>query len=199
MVRTPPLSSGILAGTTSGVLTSGTSSKTISGVTYDIAESGVGLTATASGGDSLTAATSSTFTVAAIPTQLVITQVNGGSNPVAGQGFSLVVRAQDASHNSGSVATDTVFSLSLNTGTGTLGGTLTGTIPASADHVTVSGLTYTKAETGVKLDITRTSGDNLANSTSAAFTVDPGPLDHFLVKAPGGGESRLTSTTTRFR
>jgi hypothetical protein len=40
--------------------------------------------------------------------------------------------------------------LSLKTGTGTLGGTVIGTIAVGASSVTISGVTYTKAESGVE-------------------------------------------------
>jgi hypothetical protein len=72
------------------------------------------------------------------------------------------------------VVSATGISLSLKTGTGTLGGTLTGTIAAGTNQVTITGVTYTKGESGVVLTATRTSGDNLTAGDSAAFTVNPG-------------------------
>ncbi len=182
-------------GTTSGSLT--TSSLTISGVKYDTAESGVSLTATASGGDSLTAATSSTFTVLALPTKLVITSINGGTNPGAGNPFSVVVQAQDNAGTPGGVTVDTLVTLSKNTGTGTFGGTLTGTILAGQNSVTISGVTYTKAESGVKLDATATSGDSLTTGTSAPFTVDPGTATQLVFTSSPGNTSGGTAFSTQ--
>ena len=56
---------GTLGGTLTGTITAGTSSVIISGATYTKAQTGVSLTATASGGNTMTAATSSTFKVVA--------------------------------------------------------------------------------------------------------------------------------------
>jgi hypothetical protein len=106
--------------------------------------------------------------------KLAIISVNGGVNPTAGTAFSVVVQSQDGNGNALNVVTATGVTLSLNTGTGTLGGTLTGTILAGSSAVTISGVTYTKAEAGVVLTATRTSGDTLAPGNSAGFTVNVG-------------------------
>lgn len=106
------------------------------------------------------------------PTKLVITAVNGGANPTVGTPFAVVVQAQDAGGTPRSVTAATAVSLSLKTGTGTLGGTLNGTIAAGTQSATISGVTYSKAEGGVILTATRTGGDTLTAGDSAAFTVD---------------------------
>ena len=111
-----------------------------------------------------------------LPAKLAITSVNGGAAPTAGTPFSVVVRAQDAAGNPANVILNTGVELSLNTGGGTLGGTLTGTIPAGTNSVTISGVTYTKAESGVVLTVARNRGDNLTDGNSASFSVNPGPL-----------------------
>jgi hypothetical protein len=111
---------------------------------------------------------------AGIPTKLEITSVNSGISPQAGIGFPVVVQAQDANGVARNVVNATNVSLSLKTGTGTLGGTLTGTIAAGTNQVTISGVTYTKAESGVSITATRTSGDALTPGDSASFTVNPG-------------------------
>lgn len=108
------------------------------------------------------------------PTTLAITLVNGGSNPSAGTGFGVVVQAQDAGGVPRQVLSDTAVVLSRSAGSGTLGGTLTGTLTNGSNSVSISGVTYTKAESGVVLTATRTSGDALSAGTSAAFTVDAG-------------------------
>jgi hypothetical protein len=114
--------------------------------------------------------TSGTFN----PTKLVVTSVNSGNNPTAGAGFPVVVQAQDATGVPRNVAVNTGVSLSLKTGTGTIGGTLTGTIAAGTNQAMISGVTYTKAESGVVITATRTSGDTLTSGDSAAFAVNPG-------------------------
>lgn len=108
------------------------------------------------------------------PTKLAVTSVNGGSNPSAGVGFAVIVQAQNAGGTPTNVTANTGVSLSLKTGTGTLGGTLTGTIAAGTNQVTITGVTYTKAESGVVITATRTSGDALTAGDSAAFAVNPG-------------------------
>jgi hypothetical protein len=94
-----------------------------------------------------------TFTATATA-KLAITSINGGINPTAGIGFSVVVQAQTAAGTPVTVLTDTTVTLSRTTGTGTLGGTLTGIILAGNSSVTISNVTYTKAESGVVLTVT---------------------------------------------
>lgn len=108
------------------------------------------------------------------PTNLAITAVNNGSNPTAGSGFLVVVQAQDANGNPASVVSPTGVTLTRANGTGTLGGTLTGTIAAGGNHVWIDGVTYDKAEGEVVLSAGRTSGDNLASGISTGFMVLPG-------------------------
>jgi len=120
------------------------------------------------------------------PTKLVITAVNSGANPTAGTAFPVVVQSQDASGTSANVTSATNVSLSLKTGTGTLGGTLTGTIAAGTSQGIISGVTYTKAESGVVITATRTSGDNLTAGDSAAFTVVPGSANKLAFSVQPG-------------
>ena len=107
-----------------------------------------------------------------LPVNLAITSVNGGFNPTYGTAFSVVVQAQDVNGNAAKVVSDTAVTLSVNTGSGALGGTLTGTITAGNSSVTISGVTYSKAESGIVLTATRTSGDSLAAGNSGAFTMN---------------------------
>lgn len=111
---------------------------------------------------------------ATVPVRLAITSVNSGANPSAGAGFPVVVQAQDNTGTPRNVTANTGIALSLKTGTGSLDGTLTGTIPAGDNQVTINGATYTKAESGVIITATRTSGDILSPRDSAAFTVNSG-------------------------
>jgi autotransporter-associated beta strand protein len=112
--------------------------------------------------------------IATTPPHLAITSVNGGVNPSAGAGFSVAVQVQVGLSTPTNASANTAVALSRAAGTGTLGGTLTGTILAGNNSVTISGVTYTKAESGVVLTATRTSGDTLPAGNSAAFTVNPG-------------------------
>jgi subtilisin-like proprotein convertase family protein len=125
---------------------------------------------------------------------LVITSVNGGADVVAGTPFSVVLEAQDVNGDPASVVADTVVTLSLHTGTGTLGGTLTGTITAGTSSVTISGITYAKAETGVEITATRTSGDILSPATSSSFNVVAGAFAHLQVLMPGETNAPGTAT-----
>jgi hypothetical protein len=85
--------------------------------------------------------------------------------------------------------------LSRNAGTGTLGGTLTGTISAGTNSATISGVTYTKAESNVILTATRTSGDSLTIGNSAPFTVNPGAVNSFAISAISGSKTAGTAFT----
>jgi hypothetical protein len=105
------------------------------------------------------------------PTKLAITTINGGNSPSMNTPFNVVVQSQDASNVPANVNANTDFSLSLATGTGSIGGTLTGTITVGMSTATVTGVTYNTAETGVSITATRTSGYVLTPGTSALFTV----------------------------
>src|SRR5262245_25865922 len=113
-------------------------------------------------------------TFGAPPTKLVVTAVNSGANPSAGVAFSVIVQSQTAGGALANVAGATGISLMLKTGAGALGGTLTGALNAGTNQVTITGVIYTKAESGVVITATRTSGDILTAGDSAPFTVDPG-------------------------
>jgi hypothetical protein len=119
----------------------------------------------------------------------VITSVNGGSNPIAGTVFSVVVQSQNASGIPTNVTVATGVSLSRKTGTGTLGGTLSGTIAAGSNQTTITGVTYTKAESAVEITATRTSGDNLSPGDSASFTVNPGAPNQLAFLTPSGSST----------
>src|SRR5207249_7129955 len=113
-----------------------------------------------------------TLTVSSGPTKLA-TSVNGGTNPTYGTAFSVVVEAQNASGTPTNVLSSTNVALSVKTGSGSLGGTVSGTINAGTSSVTISGLTYSKAENGVILTATQTNGNTLTAGDSAQFNVAP--------------------------
>ena len=132
------------------------------------------------------------------PTKLAITSVNGGSSPSVSAPFNVVVQSQDSGGTAQNVSSDTAVTLSLNTGSGTLAGTLTGTITAGTNTVTISGATYSKAESGVSLTATRTSGDSLTAGNSSSFTVLPGNQT-ITFPSPGNqtyGVAPITLTAT---
>jgi len=137
-------------------------------------------------------------TVANTPTKLAITSVNGGANPTAGTGFSVVVEAQDSGGTAQNVSQDTLVTLSVTTGSETLGGTVSGTIIAGNNQVTISGATYTKAEGGVVVTVSRTSGDTLAPGDSAPFTVVAGPIAKFalVLASPQANSLAFTGVNT---
>ena len=138
------------------------------------------------------------------PVQLAITQVNGGVNPAAGVSFDVVVQAHNGSGVATNVLSSTDVTLSVNTGTsGSLGGTFVGTIPTGQNQITINGVTLSKAEAGVILQATRTSGDTLTPGVSSSFTVTPGAASasaSSVISSPNGtvadGVSPITVTVT---
>ncbi len=87
---------------------------------------------------------------------------------------TFVVRSVDALGVPNNVTTATTVTLSLNSGTGTLGGTLTGTIPVGANTVVFSNVTYNTAEAGVSVRATASAGMALGVVNSPTFTVATG-------------------------
>ncbi|MHA8056965.1 hypothetical protein VR611_13570, partial [Aquirufa nivalisilvae] len=73
--------------------------------------------------------------------KLVISTI---AQQTAGTGFSVIVTLTDANGNAVNATADGTVTLTRKTGTGTLGGTLTGTILSGNSAVTISGVTYTK-------------------------------------------------------
>ncbi|MDP9301846.1 MAG: hypothetical protein M3P43_13290 [Actinomycetota bacterium] len=172
--------SGALSGTVSGTIAAGSSGLTISGVVYDTVESGVVLRATRTSGDSLSFGDSAPFdvdTVADPPpgpdpqdpppgvlsTQLLISAVNGGAQVHTSESFFVVVHSANDAGVFQDVIADTDIVISLAAGSGTLSGTLTGTILTGRHVVTISGLLYDTAESGVSILADATSGDDLAS------------------------------------
>ena len=123
-----------------------------------------------------------------VATKLAITSVNGGSSPQAGVPFSVIVFSQDVTSASANVVNTTTVTLTLKTGTGTLGGTLSGSIAAGKDSVIISGVTYTKAEAGVVITATASGGDVLSPDDSSPFAVLAGPAAKLaFTTQPGNG------------
>ena len=111
-----------------------------------------------------------TFGAAATPTHLAVTSVNGGASPLVNTAFDVVVQAQDNTNTPANVTSNVNITLTLATGTGLLGGTLTGTILSGSSSITITGVTYNTAETGISI----TASDDAAGltaGTSALFEV----------------------------
>ena len=129
------------------------------------------------------------------PTKLAITSINGGLNPSVNTSFDITIQAQDDSNIPQNVSANTDFSLSLASGNGSLGGTLTGTIPAGSNGVTISGVTYNTAETNVSITATRTSGDILTAGTSSIFNVLEAASELAFVNVPSAGQQNVSLGT----
>lgn len=129
---------------------------------------------------------------------LAITSVNGGVSPVVKVPFNVTIQSQDTNGTARNVTVSTTVALSLNSGAGTLGGTMTGTIPAGTNSVTITGVTYSAAQSGVTIAVTSTNGQTLASGISAAFTVNPGNQT-IIFPSPGNqtyGVAPITLTAT---
>ena len=165
---------GTLGGTLTGTIPAGSNNVVITGATYNTAETGVVLTATRTAGDVLTAGNSSAIAFQQTATNLTISSVNGGNSVFANVGFSVTITSRNSLNVAAPVINSTNVVVSLGTGTGMLGGTLTGTIPAGQSSVTISGVSYNLQENGVVLSVARTSGDLLTAGSSAPFNVEFG-------------------------
>jgi hypothetical protein len=107
------------------------------------------------------------------------------TSPVAGAPFNVVVQAQNAAGHPTPVTVPTDVVLSLHAGTGQLGGNLAARINGGQSTVTISGVTYSKAESGVVLTASRTFGMSLAPGNSDPFTVLAGAFVRLQVLLPG--------------
>ncbi len=126
-------------------------------------------------------------------TQLDITSINGGSAVNENQEFTVTVQAQDVDGAAANVDADLAVTLTLGNGTGTLGGTLTGTIAAGTSTITISGITYGPHENGVVLNV---AGGSLTSGSSDAFDVlevivPEIVISEIMYKAMGGSEDSL--------
>jgi autotransporter-associated beta strand protein len=68
------------------------------------------------------------------------------TNPAPGAAFSVTVRALNSSGVAQNVTADTQVKLSVASGYGTLGGNTTATIPSGSSSVTITGITYSAAD-----------------------------------------------------
>ncbi len=112
------------------------------------------------------------------PSQLTITHINEGNTVFEGMAFSLGVGILNEVGDVVEATADIVVNLSLETGTGSLGGNLTGTIPEGETEVTIQGIIYDTAETGVSITA---SADGLDPATTEPFDVEEHVAEHELV------------------
>jgi len=113
---------------------------------------------------------SGTQIFASDPVKLHIVSINNGQNPRANEPFNVVVRVLDENDIPAQVIDDVLVTISLATGSGNLGGNLTGYIIEATSEVTITGVTYDKAESEVSITA---SAEGLESFTSNAFTVLP--------------------------
>ncbi|WP_205749457.1 invasin domain 3-containing protein [Aquirufa rosea] len=107
------------------------------------------------------------------------------SNPVAGIAQTVTATLVDVVNNPVVATASGLITLSVKTGTGTLGGTVSATLLAGSSSVVISGWTYSKSESGVVLLATGTglSNSNVNGKTgeSNAFGVVPGSPASFVL------------------
>lgn len=109
-------------------------------------------------------------------------------NQIAGQNFSLTIRAKDANENDVSF-TGTV---NLTDNTGTL--TPTSVIFSSQASVTINTASITKAQSNVVINVSGSAKPAQSNS----FSVAPAALDHFDVTHTAGGNIGSQTAGTSF-
>ncbi len=165
---------GALGGTTSGTILAGTNSIVVTGVTLATAGTGVTLTATRTTGDTLTAGTSSTFTVLAAPTYIAFVGVPGtGSAGVNLASFTVEVRRADNSVDTNYVGNVVITKAS---GPGVLSGTTTvavvsGVATFNAAQLDLAGTYTLNANAGSFSQIT--SGNIVISLVPASIFANP--------------------------
>jgi len=93
------------------------------------------------------------------------------ATPEVGMPFDIIVYSRNGSGVRTNVWYETTLTLTSNDVAGTIGGTVTGTIPAGKDSVLISGITFPSTGTGVQIYATPTTGDFHEIDTSALFDV----------------------------
>jgi|GEM_PF-473423 len=120
--------------------------------------------------------------------------------PIAGQSFGIKIQALDQNNNPYDVPSTTQITISLKTGNGVLGGTVTGTISPGQNGVAyITGLTYSQAEGGIVITAKDTTSPAnalvLASSDSDPFTVNAVAPQIATVTPSSGTTSGGTSVT----
>jgi hypothetical protein len=146
---------------------------------------------------SASAATSNAINVVAgAASKLVISAIGTQATNTP---FNVTVALTDASNNpvNNSGRTGTI-TLSRQAGTGTLSGTTTGTIPIGSNSVTISGVTYSTAESNVTLLATGSGSRSTMSGksgTSNSFAVSAGSQQSGGDSGSGSGSGANTYST----
>ncbi len=189
--------SGTTATFTNGVLASHSVTITNTGsFTITATDSAGGL------GSGTETGVSASFTVDAGPLDHFVVEATGGGaigSQGSGVAFNIQITAEDANNNTMTLFTGAGNTVDI-TSTGTLsaggGATATFTNGVLASHsVTITNLgsfTITATDSAGGL------GTGSETGVSNSFTVDPGPLDHFVVEAAGGGAIGTQTAGTSF-
>ena len=138
----------------------------------------------------LTSTVSNGFDITAGPAAKVVVSTIG--QQTASAPFNVTVTLADAYGNTTpNGGASGVITLSRSSGTGTLGGTTSATMAVGATAVTISGVTYSKAETGVSLTATGSgAGSSVAGKSGVSNT--------FTVAAPAGDTTGVHTYNTNF-
>jgi len=119
-------------------------------------------------------------------TALSITSINQGDPVYANEPFSITIQAIDEEGAPVAVDSDVEINLSLASGTGTLGGSLTGILEAGSFSVNIEGVTYDTVESDVSITA---SADDMEPATSETFDVLLKTYNLSLtINIPGAGE-----------
>ncbi|MDP3463439.1 MAG: PKD domain-containing protein [Bacteroidales bacterium] len=125
------------------------------------------------------------------PVKLVVLSVNGGESPTINTPFSLDVQSQDAMDMPSAVTEPTTITLTLATGTGTLGGTLSAVLAAGQSTIVFNNVLYDIAESGVSITASATAGTTLTAGTSVLFTVLPVATQLSFEQVPAYGQTNV--------
>ena len=177
---------------------------TLSG--FNSATGAVTYTATALGADTFKFKATDNFTTPASSNEDGVVTLNVTSAPLnnflveavgggaigaqtAGVPFNVKITARDASNNTKVDFTSnvTLTSTSTLTAGGTTANFVNGVLASTSVTLTTSGASHT---------LTATNG--AVNTASAAFVINPGPLNNFLVEASGGGAIGTQTAGTPF-
>jgi hypothetical protein len=159
---------------------------TWTGLTLNKADGGYVLQAAS--GSLASATTSAIAVVPGAATQLVVTTSPPGS-VTAGNGFGLVVEAEDGAGNVDPTYNSNVaLALASNPGGATLGGTAS--VAASGGIATFTGVTVNKADSGYTLKV---ASGSLTPATTSSFTVAPGAATHLVVTTSPPGSVTAAS------
>jgi hypothetical protein len=171
---------GTIGGTVSGIITSGSNTVTVSGVTLSAAGTNAVLTATQTSGDVLTPGNSASFTVQEAASKLVLVSVpTTGSSNTALTSFTVQALRSDNSVDDTYTGNITIAKAS---GPGTLSGTTT--VAATAGVATFSTLKFDQQ--GTYTITASASGLTGATSSDITITYSPSSTDYFRSAVTSG-------------